>query len=236
MEGEYFDNKIWNGKGMMKLGLYHFYAGEFLHGKKSGKGKEYYKEILIFEGEYLNDIKWKGKEYNENEKLIFEGEYKAVNLKEERKKGKAYYSEGQLVFEGEYYEGKEWTGKIVKYVDYNKKNEFEGEYLFGKKHGKCKEYDDGNLKFEGEYLYGEKNGKCKECNSEGKLIFEGEIIHDRYKWNGKEYNYNYKYDEIKSEYNYLYGKINGKGIEYFKGGKIRFEGEFLNDKKWNGKA
>ena len=26
----------------------------------------------------------------------------------------------------------------------------------------------------------------------------------------------------------------GKAIEYFKGGNIRFEGEYLNDRKWKG--
>ena len=32
------------------------------------------------------------------------------------------------------------------------------------------------------------------------------------------------------------GKKNGKAIEYFKGGKTRFEGEYLNNRKWNGKG
>ena len=32
------------------------------------------------------------------------------------------------------------------------------------------------LKYEGEYLYGEKNGKGKEFNDKGKLIFEGEYL------------------------------------------------------------
>ena len=60
------------------------YAGEFLNGKKNGKIKEYdysfdlnfnlYKnDILIFEGEYLNNYRSKGKEYFG--KLLFEGEY-----------------------------------------------------------------------------------------------------------------------------------------------------------------
>ena len=37
-------------------------------------GKEYYNDKLVFEGEYLNDLRnGKGKEYSED-KLIFEGE------------------------------------------------------------------------------------------------------------------------------------------------------------------
>ena len=35
---------------------------------------------------------------------------------------------------------------------------------------------------------------------------------------------------------YLDGEKNGKGREYHKNSKLRFEGEYLNDKKWNGKG
>ena len=53
------------------------FEGEYLNGKRNGKGKEYYfNSDLIFEGEYLNDKKWNGKvkEYDYGI-LIFEGEY-----------------------------------------------------------------------------------------------------------------------------------------------------------------
>ena len=30
------------------------FEGEYLNGKRNGKGKEYYKRKLLFEGEYLN--------------------------------------------------------------------------------------------------------------------------------------------------------------------------------------
>ena len=32
------------------------------------------------------------------------------------------------------------------------------------------------------------------------------------------------------------GKFNGKGKEYYEDGKLKFEGEYLDDKKWNGKG
>ena len=35
---------------------------------------------------------------------------------------------------------------------------------------------------------------------------------------------------------YLYGERNGKGSEYFRNGKLQFEGEYINGKKWNGKG
>ena len=50
------------------------YEGEYLNGKRNGKGKEYEKSKLIFEGEYLYDYKLNGKFYL-NGKLEYEGEY-----------------------------------------------------------------------------------------------------------------------------------------------------------------
>ena len=83
------------------------YEGEYLNGKRNGKGKEYnYKGILKFEGEYLNG--------------------------ERNGKGKEYYSNGQLEFDGEYLNGKRWNGKGKEY-NYDDEIEFEGEYLKGKK-------------------------------------------------------------------------------------------------------
>ena len=65
------------------------------------------------------------------------------------------------------------------------------------------------------------------------MRYEGEYYYG-FKWKGKYYDY-FK-EEIEEEYEYLYGEINGKVIEYFKGGKIRFEGEYLNGEKLKGKG
>ena len=66
------------------------YEGEYLGGKRNGKGKEFRYDQLIFEGEYLNDEKWngKGKEY--------EGEY--LNRERWNGKLKEYDYEGKLMF------------------------------------------------------------------------------------------------------------------------------------------
>ena len=54
---------------------------------------------------------------------------------------------------------------------------------------KKKNFNMNNLEFESEYLYGKKHGKGKEYNFNGDLIFEGEYINGkRYKL--KEYNDN----------------------------------------------
>ena len=150
------------------------YEGEYLNGEKS-KGKEYDCDILIFEGEYLNGQKWNGKGYDKNNNIAYE-----------LKNGKGYvkeYKDDKLIFEGEYKYGKR-NGKGKEY-DYNDNLIFEGEYINGKRNGKGKEYNNNcTIKFEGEYLYNHKiKGKTLINN---KLEFEGEFLYDK-KWKGKEY-------------------------------------------------
>ena len=93
-QGEYKNGNVWNGNRYnadenklieIKEGHYEgkeyrgkdllSFEGEYLNGKRNGKGKEYYiypKGQVLFEGEYLNGKRnGKGKEYNENGKLIF---------------------------------------------------------------------------------------------------------------------------------------------------------------------
>jgi len=242
-EGEYLNGKR-NGKGKEKEDDI-IYEGEYLNGKRNGKGKEYYyrDETLLFEGEYLNGDRWNGKGYygnniiyelkngkgiikeyyffnNLSSILKFEVEY--INGKRNGK-GKEYDQNGNLLFEGEYLNGKRWNGNFYNEVNNGLKNgkgyikkyyldmirvlRFEGEYLNGEKNGKGKEYDfPFELKFEGNYLYGKRNGKGKEYNKFGILIFEGEFK------NG----------------------FKSKGRE-FTNGRLEFEGEYLFNKKWNGK-
>ena len=97
------------------------YEGEYLNGRKNGKGKEYYdNSVLKFEGGYLNNKRnGKGKEYYDNGVLKFEGEY--LNGKRNGK-GKEYYHDGNLKFEVEYINGKIWNIKEYD-EDKNIKNE-----------------------------------------------------------------------------------------------------------------
>ena len=67
----------------------------------------------MFEGEYKNGKKWKGKEYNSKGKLLFKGKYSNG----EKQKGKEYDSEGTLIFKDEYLDGKKWNGKVKEYND-----------------------------------------------------------------------------------------------------------------------
>ena len=99
---EYKDNNIYeinNGKGYLKYMAYwgsKNFEGEYLNGKKNGKGKEYDNHILIFEGEYLNGKKnGKGKEYNCDNTIIFEGDY----FNDKKWNGKGYDKNNNTIYE-----------------------------------------------------------------------------------------------------------------------------------------
>ena len=161
-EGKYLRRR--KGKEYGLPGKELIFEGEYLNGKRNGKGKEYAKYGEIFEGEYING-KRSGKGKDLYEKI--EGEIR-------------------VIFEGEYLEGKKWNG--IERVYKKKVLKYEVEYLNGERNGKGKEYDiDGNLIFESEYLNGERwNGFRKGYGYDDKLLFEekylnGKIIIDSQK-------------------------------------------------------
>ena len=252
------------------------FKGEYLNGKRNGKGKDYYDNGKVeFEGNYLNGNRHgKGKEYDYEGNLRHEGEY--LNGK---RKGEEYYNSGNpygyrniLRFKGEYLNGKKWNGNIYNpngkicseikegrghikeyHFDHLCKLKYEGEYLYGERNGKGKEYYfDGKVIFEGEYINGERHGEGKEFFDDGKVKFEGEYLYGNI-WNGKGYDktgniafevkegsgyikkYNY-FGKLQFEGQYLKGLKNGKGISYYNNNKISFEGEYLNGNIWSGKG
>ena len=227
-------NKSLQKKLDITLNDYKEYSGRYIIYESKTRGKEYNKfGILIFEGDYINGEKnGYGAEYYENE-LIFQGEY----LRGHKIKGKEYekYANYELVFEGKYLNDQRWEGmgKEIIHYEINDKGDkemirYEGEYKYGGKNGKGKEYyeyyesyyDHDNmgqleykfiknvLLFEGEYLYGNRY-KGKEYDLDGLLTYEGE----------------FKYGE----------RLNGKGKEY-KDDELVFEGEYKGGERWNGKG
>ena len=96
------------------------FEGEYLNGLRNGKGKEYILDgKLEYDGEYLYNKKWNGKEYDKNGKII-------NVLKNGNGKVKEYNYEGKLMFEGEYLNEKRWNGK-GKECNYHGELVFEGE-------------------------------------------------------------------------------------------------------------
>ena len=106
---------------------------------------------------------------------------------------------------------------------------FEGEYLNDYPNGKGTEYyDNGQIKFIGEYSNGKRwNGNGYDIYGNKKFeIKEGKGHIKEY----EDHNYNLIF-----EGDYLNGEKNGYGKEFYKNGYIKFEGEYLNEKRWNGK-
>ena len=170
-EGEYLYDKKWSGKGYDVEGnkiyelingngpvkeyqqgyVFPSFEGEYLNGKKNGKGKEYWHNgIIEFEGEYLNGKRnGKGKEYKYSSFIAQDEEY----LPEEEREKRREYIGTYLIYDGEYLNGK-WNGKGKEYY-INGRLKYDGEYLNGKKHGKGKLYDNyGHLKSEGNFKGG----------------------------------------------------------------------------------
>ena len=154
-----------------------------------------------------------------------------------------------------------FSGRYIIFEDNNNAKEyrvlddiliFEGKYLKGKRNGKGKEFNIhyGKIIYEGEYLHGKRNGKGKEFDDYGDIFFEGEYLNGK-KWNGKGYDKNnniinkitngngiikqYGFSNI-SIYELNKGEINGKVMEYYDEEHLKFEGEYINGKKWNGKG
>ena len=107
-EGDYLYDRKWNGKGYDKNGNIIY---ELING--NGNIIEYDEErILKFKGEYLNGKRnGKGKEYDRIGRLKFKGEY--LNGKRNGK-GREYNYHGQIILEGEYLNGKRLYRKEIK--------------------------------------------------------------------------------------------------------------------------
>ena len=235
-EGIYFFGTKYNGKGYDKTNKliyeikdgngyiyeldnfgYLIYEGEYLNGKKNGKGKEYYyKDKIKFQGIYLNDIKMNGIGYDINNEAIYE-------IKEGKGHIKEYDYFGNLQYEGEYLYG-EINGYVKEYNNHT--IIYEGDYANGKRSGNGKEYNKKSkeLIYEGEYFHGFKRKGRLYINN--KLEFEGEFLFNK-KWSGKGYD---------NKGNIIYEVINGNGNvkEYFNNGKINFIGEMKDGKKLKG--
>ena len=184
------------------------YKGEFFNGIKSGKGKEYYNDNLIFEGEFLYNNRRKGESYIKG-KLEYKGEYlfnkkwngigydskgkKVYEIINGNGKVKEYSPSGILIFDGEYKNGKKLKGKYrdgKKWngIGYDSKKNKKIKYELHNGNGYIYEYDNylTRLTFEGEYINGEMNGKGKEYDEyNNELIYEGEFKNGKINGKGK---------------------------------------------------
>lgn len=140
------------------------YEGDFVHGMKKGKGKQYYPNgFLQYEGDFIwHHMQGAGKLYYPAESptgeeldrgvttLYYEG-YFFEDLK--HGKGKVYSREGVLEAEGHFKEDV-MTGHGTLY------------------------YGNGQASYIGDLVQGKKHGRGDYFNEEGKIIYSGEFIND----------------------------------------------------------
>ncbi|MCY9549827.1 AAA family ATPase [Lysinibacillus xylanilyticus] len=138
------------------------YEGDFVHGMKKGKGKQYYPSgFFQYEGDFIwNHMQGAGKLYYAPESPSTEELAKGVTslqyegyFFEDMKhgKGKNYSRQGELVSEGQFKEDA-MTGHGTLY------------------------YANGQASYIGDLVNGEKHGRGDYFNEEGKIIYSGEFI------------------------------------------------------------
>lgn len=140
------------------------YEGDFVHGMKKGKGKQYYPNgFLQYEGDFIwHHMQGAGKLYYPTElptaeelargvtNLHYEGHF-FEDLK--HGKGKVYSRDGILEAEGQFKEDM-MTGQGTLY------------------------YANGQASYIGDLVQGKKHGRGDYYNEEGKIIYSGEFIND----------------------------------------------------------
>jgi len=140
------------------------YEGDFVHGMKKGKGKQYYPNgFLQYEGDFIwHHMQGAGKLYYPTESptaeelargvtnLHYEGHF-FEDLK--HGKGKVYSRDGILEAEGQFKEDM-MTGQGTLY------------------------YANGQASYIGDLVQGKKHGRGDYYNEEGKIIYSGEFIND----------------------------------------------------------
>jgi antitoxin component YwqK of YwqJK toxin-antitoxin module len=89
------------------------YEGEYKGGKRDGKGKEFSKGKVIFEGDWKEGKRWngEGKEYNEKGQIVNEKTYENGNIQYEKYLYYVYQNDlvevkeffkGTLIYDGSY--------------------------------------------------------------------------------------------------------------------------------------
>ena len=258
--GDFFHPKNTALTGKLKQGLgtiseFNFngflcYKGEYKNGFRfsgieyNNKGKK------IFEGEYKNNLRWNGKFYSPDEKNVTE-------IKEGNGIIEEYYSNEELIFKGELKNGRRYCGlgqefyevteniKLeVEYKNYNYisgilynmngHKEFEGKFIDEKKSEGIyyQEKDEFNFSiFHGQFNEGR---KYKGIEITSVSAFIGEFDEEGNYYNGKYYQGEFEAEEKKQffEENNL-KELNNEEIE--KKGKLKFVGEFKNQRFYKGK-
>ncbi|SPU38585.1 stage V sporulation protein K [Lysinibacillus capsici] len=140
------------------------YEGDFVHGMKKGKGKQYYPNgFLQYEGDFIwHHMQGAGKLYYPTESPTAEELARGVT---------------NLHYEGHFFEDlKHGKGKVY---SWNGILEAEGQFKEDMMTGQgTLYYANGQASYIGDLVQGKKHGRGDYYNEEGKIIYSGEFIND----------------------------------------------------------
>ncbi|XP_026560387.1 radial spoke head 10 homolog B2 [Pseudonaja textilis] len=182
-EGE-VKNGIRNGFGMYKCGTYPVsYIGQWVEGKRHGKGTIYYNESgsSWYEGDFVNNIKsgWGVRRYKSGN--IYEGQWERDLRHGE---GRMRWLTSNQEYTGMWVNGVQhgqgthtWYLKRIAGSQYPLRNEYVGEFVNGDRHGHGKFFFASGAMYDGEWVLNKKHGAGKLVFKNGR-VYEGEFNYD----------------------------------------------------------
>ena len=194
------------------------YEGNFVDGKRTGKGKFTWSSSDVYEGDFL-DCKRTGKgKFTRANGSVYEGDFvdgKRIG------KGKFTWADGD-VYEGDFVDNKR-TGK-GKYT-WSSGNVYEGNFVDGKRTGKGKyTWPSGDV-YEGDFVNGKITGKGKFTWSNGD-VYEGDWVDGNRIGKGK---LTWANGDV-YEGDWVDGMSTGKGKLTWADGTV-YEGDWVEDKR-----
>ena len=134
-----------------------YYVGQSLKGIKHGKGKIYYSDGNIkYEGEFVN-----GKKEGRGKLIFVNGEYYIGQFSNNKLngKGKMYYNNSTIKYKGDFVNGKmERSGKYI----FEDGDYYIGQFSNGMRNGKgILYYKNNNIRYEGDFVNNKMEGNGK---------------------------------------------------------------------------
>lgn len=168
------------------------------NGKKQGPWKKYDKGVLVYEGQFVNDVP--------------QGTFRY------------YYPSGKLKSESEFVTG---VSK-VKVTTYHENGNLasKGFFVNQQKDGVWQYYSEKNvLLSEESYKLGKKDGKFVTYSVDGSKLKEEQYANDQLNGECKSY---YEKEELFTLSHYINGKLNGEWVTYYPGGNVSQKGTYYN--------
>ena len=177
------------------------YEGEYLAGKKHGKGKSTHPNGNVYEGGWRNDKRHGEGTYTFDSGEMYEGQWLGDNIHGEGKytstsgevyegqwlnnkrqgQGKDTYANGDEMYKGQWFDNK-WHGQ-GKFTHSNG-DVYEGGWRMGKKHGKGKFTSPNVIGYEGQWLNDKMHGQGTLTHADGG-VFEGQWLDSKMHGQGK---------------------------------------------------